>query len=204
MGAPPWIKRRYRLLAVLALGAAVTFAAACGDDGASGTTTAPDVTGPTTTVTAPPATSPTVTAPPATSATAPEMAVGVYFSDASGALVREERAVPEGDPVTAALGELLAGPTGAGLSPALPPGTNVLGVADQGDVVTVDLSAEFEDNYPPGGAAAEFAVLAPLVRTVSEAAGGDRVAITVEGRVPSPTGSQFDWTQPFSPDDIGG
>jgi spore germination protein GerM len=131
------------------------------------------------------------------------MVVGVYFADAGGTLVREERAVPEGDPVTAALGELAAGPTRADLAPALPAGAAVLGVADQGEVVTVDLSAEFEQNYPPGGAAAELAILAALVRTVSEAAGGDRVAITVEGRVPAPAGSQYDWSEPFSPDDAG-
>lgn len=191
--------RALRILAVLALALAVALAAACGDDEDAATTTAG--TGATTS-TAP------ATGGPATAGvteTAPTMVVAVYFADASGALVREERAVPEGDPVTAALGELVAGPTDARLSPALPPGTAVLGVADQGDVVTVDFSAEFEENYPPGGAAAEFAILAPVVRTVGEAAGGDDVVITVEGRTPAPTGSQFDWTEPFSPaDDTGG
>lgn len=196
MGARTWMQGPNRIVAVLALGAAVALAAACGDEGAAPTTGVSTATGATTVATAPATTA-------GTTSTAPEMVVGVYFSDPSGTLVREERAVPEGDPVTAALGELAAGPTDAGLSPALPPGTAVLGVADQGDVVTVDFSAEFEQNYPPGGAAAEFAILAAVVQTVSEAAGGDRVAITVEGRVPAPTGSQFDWSQPFSPDDTG-
>lgn len=198
MGARMWMQRPNRILALLAVAAAVAVTAACGgDDEASPTTGASAATGATAAATTPATTAGTTTAP------APEMVVGVYFSDASGALVREERAVPEGDPVTAALGELAAGPTGPGLIPALPPGTSILGVADQGDVVSVDFSAEFEENYPPGGAAAEFAILAAVVQTVSEAAGGDRVAITVEGRVPAPTGSQFDWSEPFSPDDAG-
>jgi spore germination protein GerM len=198
MSDRPFTQRPQRILAVLALALTVALAAACGDDEDTATTTAASGA---TTATAPASTGAATT--DAATDTAPTMVVAVYFTDTSGALVREERAVPEGDPVTAALGELAAGPTGAGLSPALPPGTSVLGVADQGDVVTVDFSAEFEENYPPGGAAAEFAILAPVVQTVSEAAGGDDVAITVEGRTPAPTGSQFDWSEPFSPDDTG-
>jgi spore germination protein GerM len=187
--------RRRRTIAAALIAVAVASAAACGDDGNEpGTTTAA-------------ATAPATTAPPTsatTTETAPTMVVAVYFSDAQGELVREERQVPEGDPVAAALTELARGPVGEGLAPALPEGTRVLGLSERDDVVTVDFSAEFEENYPPGGAAAEFAILRPVVQSVSEASGGKDVAITVEGRVPAPTGSQFDWTQPFSPDDTGG
>jgi spore germination protein GerM len=201
MSDRPFTHRPQRIIAALALALAVALTAACGDDEDPTTTSAAGAATATATATAPASTGGATTAIPTD--TVPTMVVAAYFADPSGALVREERAVPEGDPVIAALGELTAGPTGAGLSPALPPGATVLGVADLGDVVTVDFSAAFEENYPSGGAAAEFAILAPLVQTVSEAAGGDDVAITVEGRTPAPAGSQFDWAEPFSPGDVG-
>lgn len=138
------------------------------------------------------------TAPPATGAT-----VTVYFVDDAGGLVAEPRPAPPGEsPLEAAVRALAEGPSDPALVPALPPGTRLLGAGVAGGVATLDLSREFESGYPSAGSAAELAVLGPLVRTASEAAGTERVRILVEGRAPAPPGSQFDLSQPLSPRDV--
>lgn len=130
--------------------------------------------------------------------------VVVYFADVSGELVAEEREVPaDADPLRAALDALAAGPADPDLIPALPAGTRVLGAEVADGVVRVDLSAEFESGYPPGGALAEQAVLGPLVRTATAAAGVPAALLTVDGRVPAPVGTQFDLSLPLTPGDIG-
>lgn len=111
--------------------------------------------------------------------------------------------MPEGaEALDAALTALADGPRDPALLPALPPGTRVLGAAVADDVAGVDLSGEFESGYPPGGAAAELAVVGPLVRTAAGASGASRVRVLVEGRVPAPAGSQFDFSEPLSPGDL--
>lgn len=138
------------------------------------------------------------TVPPATTT------VSVWFADVSGGLVAEERQVPADRPAgVAALEALAAGPDGPGLIAALPPGTRILGVDVADGVVRVDLSDEFESGYPAGGAAAEQAVLGPLVRTATAAAGVPAALVTVRGRVPEPVGTQFDLSLPLTPEDIG-
>lgn len=165
--------------------AALVLAAGCGsDDGGSAQS--------------PPATATTpATAPPAT------VVVTVWFADQEARLRPERRAVPAGaDPLRAAMDALAAGPDDPALLAALPEGTQVLGTAVGGGVATVDLSAEFESGYPPGGAAAETAVIGPIVRTASEASGAPRVRIRVEGRAPAPPGTQFDLSQPLAVGDL--
>ena len=128
----------------------------------------------------------------------------VYFADVDGALVPEDHRVPADDVVRGALEALAEGPTDPRLLPAVPDGTRVLDVRVDGDVVRVDLSGEYESGYPAGGAAAELAVVAPLVHTAARAAGVDEVVVTVDGRVPAPVGSQIDFSQPLSPRDFPG
>lgn len=129
--------------------------------------------------------------------------VTAYFANDAGRLVAEMRPAPDGvDPLVAAVEALSEGPASPALIPALPPGTRVLGAGAADGVATVDLSAEFESGYPAGGSAAELAVLAPLVRTVAEAAGAERVRILVEGRVPDPAGGTFELSEPLSPGDV--
>lgn len=143
----------------------------------------------------------TTTAATTISRPAPE--VTVYFSDDTGALVPERRRGRAGEaPLDAAMRALADGPSTAGVVPALPPGTTVRSTRVEGDVAVVDFSAELESGYPPGGAAAELAVVAPIVRTATEAAGTERARILVEGRVPAPTGTQLDFSAPFSPADL--
>lgn len=129
--------------------------------------------------------------------------VTVWFPDGQGVLRPERRPVPAGaEPLAAALAALEEGPRDPALLPALPAGTRVLGAGVADGVATVDLSAAFESGYPPGGAAAELAVIGPLVRTASGASGAPRVRLLVEGRVPAPTGTQYDLAEPLAPGDL--
>lgn len=128
--------------------------------------------------------------------------VMVYFTDDAGALVAETRTAAAAT-AEQALTALAEGPDDDGLFPALPPGTVVRSVTQAGDgVVQVDLSAAFVDGYPSGGAAAEAAVLGPLVFTATEAPGAEAVLITVDGQVPEPIGSAFDFSAPLTRQDV--
>jgi spore germination protein GerM len=129
--------------------------------------------------------------------------VTVWFSDEEGRLVAETRpASGGGSALDAAMEALAAGPSDPALLPALPSGTPVLGTGVAGGVATVDLGPGFESGYPAAGSAAELAVLGPLVRTASEAAGVPRVRILVEGRVPEPPAAQLDLSRPLSAADV--
>lgn len=172
-----------RPVLALAAAAALGVAAGCGDEEpppAAGTATAA-----TTTATA--------------TATAPSR-FAVYFADAEGRLAAEAR---EGDASLRGVLEALAeGPRDAALIPALPAGTRVLDAALEGGVARVDLSEEFESGYPAGGAAAELAVVGPLVHTAAQVPAVESVLVTVEGRTPAPTGTQLDFSRPISPADV--
>ncbi|MEW6583365.1 MAG: GerMN domain-containing protein, partial [Actinomycetota bacterium] len=138
---------------------------------------------------------------PATTTTSTAASVTVFFPEAGGeALVRT--AVPaSGTDLRAALEALAAGPSGAALDRGLPAGTRILAADVSGGVATVDLSREFADAYPSGGAAAEFRALAPLVYTATGVDGVDAVRILVEGAAPDvPT--QFDLSGPIARRDL--
>lgn len=81
-----------------------------------------------------------------------------------------------------ALRALIAGPTleetARGLSSAVPPDTRVLGLSRSGDLVTVDLSSEFEAG---GGTALMTARLEQLFYTLSQPRDVARVSLLVEG-----------------------
>lgn len=175
-----------RALVAAAIGTALVVAPACSDDDDP-----------------PPATGTTPTAPATTdgaTATAPSGELTVYFADAEGHLVAETREGPAD--LLGAMGALAAGPIDTDLIPALPAGTTVLGAELDGTLARVDLSAEFESGYPSGGAAAELATVGPIVHTAAEVAGVESVEITVEGRVPEPTGTQLDFSTPLTPEDV--
>jgi len=148
----------------------------------------------------------TTTATPTTRTDEATETVTVYFADSDAMeILPEKRSVPAGGSgLRAALVELAKGTSEAGRRNALPAGTTIVGTLVNGDEALVNLSAEFTTGYPPGGAAAEFAVLAPLVYTATAVTGIERVRITVDGRTPAPTGSQFDWTGSFSRADFPG
>lgn len=186
--------RRLRLpfAALLIVGA---LAAGCGGSDAprSGTTpAAPTVT--------------TAAATVASTSTGPERTVTVYFSDPDGQrVVAATRTVATGgSDLRAALVALAAGPTEPGAVGALPSGTVIVGTNVAGGEALINVSRDFLDGYPSGGAAAEFAVLAPLVYTATAVPGVDRVRVTVDGQVPEPVGSQYDWSGAFTRNDFPG
>lgn len=188
MHVPPAIPSRFvRLLVSCSLIGAV---AGCG-----GVATEPASTtdGTTTGATTATRTVPTTTEPVG------ERLVTLYFmNDDATALVRVQRPGPDVPArVTAAL-RLLVGeepPTGA-LRP-FPAGTRIVSVAMSGTEARVELSPEFESAYPRGGAAAEAAILAPIVYTVTEIPGASSVRFLVSGAAPEPVGSQYDWSSAF-------
>lgn len=150
-----------------------------------------------------PATAPaTDPAPPATVPTGAPATAVVYFLDDAGRLVAERRRVAGPLDARSALEALAKGPRGAGLVPALPAGTAVRGVRVDDGIATADFSGEFERGYPSGGAAAETAVLAPIIYTVTGVPGVRRVRITVEGRTPEPPGSQVGFAAALSRADL--
>jgi hypothetical protein len=189
----PHITRARRLPAALAAGLLLA-AAGCG--GGDGDQAQPTV------ATAP---APAATSPASEPATGTPRAVVVIFSDPAGqGLVAVRRTVTAGSDLRAALVGLAQGPGAAdGAVAALPAGTTVVGTNVAGGEALVNLSQEFLDGYPSGGAAAEFAVLAPIVYTATEVAGVERVRITVDGRPPAPVGSQYDWSRAFTRADVG-
>lgn len=193
-----------RLLGALAVVAVLTGAAGCGGadsgettDTATVTSTAPtsttvttaidtDTSGASTVTVADPATVPTLTGPDVT----------VYrMNDAATGLVAATVPGGDGPPLRSALVALAQ-------TQSLPVETKIVGTDVRGDAAYVNLSPEFLDGYPSGGAAAELAVLAPLVYTATEAASVERVRITVDGQTPAPVGSQFDWSRGFSRSDF--
>lgn len=202
--------RRHRLLSAAAALVLATLLAACG--GAS--TTSGTSAGPAASTAAaggyggsaspPPAT--TTAAPAATAPAIPPPAAGsvtVYFANGSGRLVAEQRARPAGAAaLDAAMGALAAGPRTAGLASALPAGTRVLSTSVANGVAEVNFSSQFVSGYPSGGAAAELAIVAPVVHTATRAAGVGRVRILVDGRPPAPVGSQIDFGRPLSVQDV--
>ncbi len=158
--------------AILLSALALALAAACGDSGEDGPTAAAAAT------------------------------VIVYFTDDAGTLVAETRAVGAMT-IAEAMAALAEGPEDVDLVPALPPGTGVRSTSlGRGGVAEVDLSAEFAEGYPSGGAAAEAAVLGPLVFTATEVPGIEAVLITVDGLVPDLIGSAFDFSVPLDRQDV--
>jgi len=167
--------------------------AACGTEGAGETSTTAEPTttaGPETTTT----TETQTTTAPATSTTteAEPMGAAVYFmldeleTESPGPfLVPVYRELTTGDdPGTSVMEALLAGPTfdetagTPGISTAIPEDTEILGVAIEGGVATVDLSDEYDDG---GGSFGMFARLAQVVYTLTRLPDVDQVAFEIEG-----------------------
>lgn len=127
----------------------------------------------------------------------------IYFVDDQGlSIVADDIAIATGDELPAALTALVESDPPAGALPAVPPGTRLLSAVHESDVATIDLSQEFASGYPTGGAAAEFAAVAPLVFTATRVDGVSAVRILVDGAEPVLSGSQFDWSRSFVREDF--
>jgi germination protein M len=136
--------------------------------------------------------------PPPASPPAGSTIVRAYFHlggdvHAEG-LVAVLREVPQTQAVArAAMLELLAGPKGrelfdgAGISTAIPQGTELLGISIEGRVATVDLSDEFESG---GGSASAMMRLAQVTYTLTQFPTVDRVSFKINGRAVTVFGSE--------------
>ena len=190
------------ILALLAIGGIAAALSGCGGATSESPASTQDSTAQTS---APPAA--TTTHQATTGATTPARKVRLYFADADAQqLIGESRpTAATGSDLRAALVELARGPaSGSTRQSALPVGTAIIGTNVRGGEALVNLSAEFNQGYPTGGAAAEFAVIAPLVYTATAINGVGRIRITVDGRTPAPVGSQYDWTRAFTRADFPG
>ncbi|WP_232548318.1 Gmad2 immunoglobulin-like domain-containing protein [Propioniciclava soli] len=142
-----------------------------------------------------PATTSAPTATPGADATTPALVYAVVDTEIGPRLVRETRWVPAATPARGALEAMLAGPLDPDHHSAWPRNTRVLGIADHGDEITVDLSAEAL--RADVGAEAESLMVQQLVWTVTEALNPDaRVLLRVDGAVPS-WGHQ-EWSEPVA------
>ena len=147
------MRKLLALAGLAAFGVALGLAAAgCGSEnavslGKPGTTTATSSTG-----------EPTGT-------TASPVALQVWFLR-GGQLVQETRSHPATRLVaTAAMQDLLAGPSEAGLATAIPNGTRLLGIAIDKGVATVDLTSDYQSG---GGSASMQARLGQVVYTLTQ------------------------------------
>ena len=198
----PHLPSTYRLLALVGAATAALLIAGCG--GADSSTSETAATTPdTSTQVVTDGTGTTATGPSSTDQGTAAHDVTVYFMnlEATG-LVAEERTADASTPLRAALVALADGPEGADGMRALPAGTAIVGTDVRSEAAYVNLNQAFLDGYPSGGAAAESAVLGPLVYTVTEAAGVERVYVTVDGQTVTPTGSQYDWASGFTRSDF--
>ena len=150
-------------------------------------TSSPDPTpAPTTEPTSAPTTEPTVeptTTPPTTAPPVPELAiVRVYWLRDTGIAVGG-REVPIASPPGSALDALLEGPntleSELGMVSAVPPGTEVLGLAIEDGVATIDLSSEFEATGL--GTTGEIGLVSQVVFTLTQFPTVDSVDITIDG-----------------------
>lgn len=190
---------KYRRAVILGSALLALVIAGCGGSDANTVDTTTADTPPVTTQTEVATTSDTVQTPAPTDDAPDARTVTVYFmNEAATALVAEERSANATSTLRAALVSLADGPQGADGVRALPAGTEIIGTDVRGGAAHVNLNAAFIDGYPTGGSAAELAVLAPLVYTATEAAGVERVHVTVDGQTAAPAGSQFDWTGGFT------
>ncbi len=186
---------KYRHVFVLGAVTAALLVAGCGDSGTSSTQADGSATVMTTTTD----TTSTTDRTPGTEA----RSATVYFmNDAGTGLVVEQHTVDASSPLRAALVALADGPEAADGVRALPAGTQIIGTDVRGGAAYVNLNSAFLDGYPSGGSTAEISVLGPLVFTATQAAGVERVFVTVDGQATAPAGSQFDWTRGFTRTDF--
>lgn len=170
-GAPDLTRprRRRRALGVL-LPVLVVVSGCTGEPGAepTGTSTAPVVE---------PTTEPTEPTPAPTPETTTVRVYSMADTRTGLRLARESRDVTAGDPLVLAVEEMIAGPDDPDYSTAWDPGTEVLGVTQTEDVLTVDLSEDARTaNIGSEGAAL---MIQQLVWTVTDAAGTDDAAVVL-------------------------
>lgn len=139
------------------------------------------------------------TAEPTEEPTEPTSTGLVYYvvdTRAGLRLAREPRELT-GDPATAAVETMIAGPADPDYTSAWDTGTQVLGVEEADGTVTVDLSSEARD-AEVGSPGAEIMVQ-QLVWTVTEAVGADAsVQLTIDGEPAGELWGSVSWDEPLT------
>jgi germination protein M len=122
---------------------------------------------------------------------APKTRLLVYFVRGEDVGVAARDVSTSQGSLAAAMRALLAGPTEeeleAGLHSEIPDGTSLRSVSFRGDLVTVDLSAEFESG---GGSASMLARVAQVVYTSTQFVSVDRVRFRIEGEARDAIGGE--------------
>jgi hypothetical protein len=110
-------------------------------------------------------------------------------------IAREPHELPAEDTLAAAVAAMVAGPADPDYATTWNPDTEVLGVSNDGGVVTVDLSEEARDSK--AGLDAAKRMVQQLVYTVTEITGADdKVLVTIEGRRAGSLWGGVRWTKP--------
>lgn len=122
----------------------------------------------------------------------------VYFGCPDGASLVPEFVQGQGT-IEERVARLLAGPTLPGLSPVIPPGVELLGYSQRGDLLFLNFSYHLLTNHP-GGSAGEILTVYSIVNTLVGVQGVRRVQILVESRpIPTLTG-HLDLREPLEKD----
>lgn len=169
----------------------------------------PDVT-PSATTEPSPTTEPTQTSEPEPTESTPtetsdaEQTVTAYYlvdTRAGLRLARETRDVPGDDPLVAAVEAMVAGADDPDYSTSWDPGTEVLGVTEEADLITVDLS---EDARTASiGSEGAALMIQQLVWTVTDTADDDGagVALTIDGEPAGELWGAVSWDGPVTRED---
>ena len=133
----------------------------------------------------------------------PSAPAALYFGtqDASG-VAKEVRWLPKAagileEQVEMLVEALIDGPRSPHLVPSIPPGTELRSVRVEGDLVTLDFSAEIAANHP-GGSAGELTTVYSVVNTLTELEGVHRVQWLVEGRIVESLAGHVDLSRPVA------
>lgn len=134
-----------------------------------------------------------------------DITIPIYFSDAQGHLVGEERLLSGDNKVALAMQELVKGPQSADHYPTIPPGTKLLGAWVEDGVAYVNFSQELIDKHW-GGDTDEVLTVYSIVNTATEIEGIVAVQILVEGATRSTIAGFSDISQPIGRNEtlIGG
>lgn len=134
-----------------------------------------------------------------------DITIPIYFSDAQGHLVGEERLLSGENKVALAMQELIKGPQSADHYPTIPPGTKLLEAWVEDGVAYVNFSRELIDKHW-GGDTDEVLTVYSIVDTATEIEGIVAVQILVEGATRSTIAGFSDISQPIGRNEtlIGG
>lgn len=109
--------------------------------------------------------------------------IALYFKDAAGKLVLEERTIPKVEGIArSVMEELIKGPTQAGLEATLPVGTRLLDINVRPDgLAIVDFSGELITKLPASAQAEKLAVYS-IVNTLTQFPTVETVELRVDGQ----------------------